>query len=338
MSTPKTPEQPSTGLAFVDGRDALAFVIIRPAAADRIAVESAAHGMSKAVAAYTLRQVAEQFDAAALAEGDTPITEEEAAEEQRTRAELTAAVDRDHDEEQPAAAPDEPHPFYAVRKALTSEGALTSDEADRLLSTYFRATREQTRREEADRIDALGTARGWSTWAASYIHPDRTFVDTGEEQSAPPVAIGQSYIRKDNDDAHRHVTVTRLWTAKDDEPCVSYDIHGKDWRGRPVTSHSALRLELFERLYRPDTEEQPTTARGTALDHLAEVYAEHGHASHLARQFAAALLATHTTELAAMLTKAAANHGGEERHRHGIATAARLVDAHAASLATQARP
>ncbi|MEV8600480.1 hypothetical protein AB0465_11440 [Streptomyces griseoviridis] len=33
-------------------------------------------------------------------------------------------------------------------------------------------------RSLAEQITALGKARGWSTWAADYIHPDREFVDT----------------------------------------------------------------------------------------------------------------------------------------------------------------
>lgn len=70
-------EQTETRLAMVDGRDALAFVIIRPAGetadADRIAVEAGAHGMSKAATAYTLRHVADEFDKDAAAEGDEPI-------------------------------------------------------------------------------------------------------------------------------------------------------------------------------------------------------------------------------------------------------------------------
>ncbi|WP_424862123.1 zinc finger domain-containing protein [Streptomyces sp. MMS24-I29] len=51
--------------------------------------------------------------------------------------------------------------------------------------------------ETADQITALGGARGWSTWAADYIHPDRTFVDPGadddqaEEQPAAPAAEEQ---------------------------------------------------------------------------------------------------------------------------------------------------
>ena len=52
-------------MTAVDGRDALAFVIIRPGATDGgVAIEAAANGMSKPAAAYVLRHVAEQFDAA----------------------------------------------------------------------------------------------------------------------------------------------------------------------------------------------------------------------------------------------------------------------------------
>ncbi|MEU8805032.1 hypothetical protein [Streptomyces anthocyanicus] len=64
-----------TRLALADGRDALASVLIRPAAdgTDRVQVEASARGMSKAAAAYTLRSVADHFDVTARAEGDEPI-------------------------------------------------------------------------------------------------------------------------------------------------------------------------------------------------------------------------------------------------------------------------
>lgn len=43
---------------------------------------------------------------------------------------------------------------------------------------------EQARRL-ADAITTLGKARGWSTWAADYIHPDREFVDTDAPTPRP---------------------------------------------------------------------------------------------------------------------------------------------------------
>ncbi|MEV2203756.1 hypothetical protein AB0E11_27870 [Streptomyces fradiae] len=43
-------------------------------------------------------------------------------------------------------------------------------------------------RRLADRISSLGKARGWSTWAADYIHPDREFIDTGENTENEPAA------------------------------------------------------------------------------------------------------------------------------------------------------
>jgi hypothetical protein len=62
-------------LALLDGRDALAFVVIRPAddAPDNVTVEAGSRGMSKAAAAYVLRTVADTFDEAARAEDDEPI-------------------------------------------------------------------------------------------------------------------------------------------------------------------------------------------------------------------------------------------------------------------------
>lgn len=57
-----------TRMVAVDGTDALAYVIIRPNPgnpAKPIVVEAAATGLSKAAAAYVLRQIADQFDAEA---------------------------------------------------------------------------------------------------------------------------------------------------------------------------------------------------------------------------------------------------------------------------------
>ncbi|MGW3511198.1 hypothetical protein [Streptomyces sp. NPDC000994] len=86
------PDPDADRLAVLDGRDALAFVVIRPADDNpaAVTVEAGARGMSKAAAAYTLRATADQFDTAARAEGDEPIpyalTEQaEALAEQPTR-------------------------------------------------------------------------------------------------------------------------------------------------------------------------------------------------------------------------------------------------------------
>lgn len=63
---PQHPEQEST-LTFVDGKDALAFVIIRPGTVEgSVALEAAASGMSKSAAAYVLRHIADMWEA----EGD----------------------------------------------------------------------------------------------------------------------------------------------------------------------------------------------------------------------------------------------------------------------------
>lgn len=50
-------------MTVVDGTEALAYVIIKPGRNDRrIVVDAAANGISKADAAYVLRQVADQWD------------------------------------------------------------------------------------------------------------------------------------------------------------------------------------------------------------------------------------------------------------------------------------
>ncbi|WP_262058575.1 hypothetical protein [Streptomyces sp. STR69] len=75
---------------------------------------------------------------------------------------------------------------------------------------------------------------------------------TGTAESLRPVAEGETYWRVGEPD--KRVKVVKVWqydTA--DEPAVSFDISGKDWRGDPCTSHSALPLSRFRELYRLDS-------------------------------------------------------------------------------------
>ncbi|MEU9925082.1 hypothetical protein AB0H51_28005 [Streptomyces griseoluteus] len=69
-----TPQEAGT-LAVLDGRDALAFVVIRPVDGepDALAVEAGSPHLSKAVMAYTLRQVAARMDKEAIAAGEEPL-------------------------------------------------------------------------------------------------------------------------------------------------------------------------------------------------------------------------------------------------------------------------
>lgn len=100
-------------LALLDGRDALAFVVIRPAAddPDNVTVEAGSRGMSKAAAAYVLRAVADEFDDAARAEGDEPIPytlTEQAEADEDVRPVITVDLDQPTEpavKEQPAGPP-----------------------------------------------------------------------------------------------------------------------------------------------------------------------------------------------------------------------------------------
>jgi hypothetical protein len=49
-------------VAFIDGRDALMFVIVRPAQGEKVSIESGADGMDKKTAAWILRHLANQWD------------------------------------------------------------------------------------------------------------------------------------------------------------------------------------------------------------------------------------------------------------------------------------
>jgi hypothetical protein len=146
--------------------------------------------------------------------------------------------------------------WAALRGALTSGTPVASDEADRLISNYYRQTREQTRREDAARIAELGKARGWSIWAADYLHPDREFVDTGAPTAEEPTtpAEGEQYVKREAPDKGRVVTVKHVWAADDGHLAVSYS-----W-DEPRVSYagSACPLDVFHRTYAPATEQHTT--------------------------------------------------------------------------------
>jgi predicted nuclease with RNAse H fold len=79
---------------------------------------------------------------------------------------------------------DQAQPTAPTRKDRAEQAAAEFDAGTALLVgeqviAYAAAIQAATRREDADRITALGKARGWSTWAADFIHPDREFVDPG---------------------------------------------------------------------------------------------------------------------------------------------------------------
>lgn len=58
------PVEDTTGLSFVDGRDALAYVLLRPSAkgAGHVIAEAGANGLSKKAAAAYLRMIADSWD------------------------------------------------------------------------------------------------------------------------------------------------------------------------------------------------------------------------------------------------------------------------------------
>ncbi len=59
MSTESAPE---TKMTVVDGREALAYVIVKPAENGGVEVDAGANGITEAQAAFILRKVADQWD------------------------------------------------------------------------------------------------------------------------------------------------------------------------------------------------------------------------------------------------------------------------------------
>lgn len=62
-SSVRQPDQQETRFAVMDGRDALAYVLIHPGPNDEgVAVDAGANGISKKQAAWILRRVADSWD------------------------------------------------------------------------------------------------------------------------------------------------------------------------------------------------------------------------------------------------------------------------------------
>ncbi|MCZ0983927.1 hypothetical protein O1L60_45005 [Streptomyces diastatochromogenes] len=65
------------------------------------------------------------------------------------------------------------------------------------------------------------------------------------------VAVDQHYVPATDNANWPLVQVTRMWTDKQDQPAVSLDIFSTDWRNQPVTTHSAMDVQTFIRLFQP---------------------------------------------------------------------------------------
>ncbi|WP_432169086.1 hypothetical protein [Streptomyces sp. 1222.5] len=60
-----------------------------------------------------------------------------------------------------------------LKRSLLAFGVSEAD-ADALISEHDTAAL----REHAEKVHEVGTAKGWSVWAAAYLHPEVEFVDT----------------------------------------------------------------------------------------------------------------------------------------------------------------
>jgi hypothetical protein len=70
MGNADRPDAADSGLAMIDGHDALAFVVIRPGTDGKVLIEAAANGLTPASAAHVLRHVADQWDGQGAAQPD----------------------------------------------------------------------------------------------------------------------------------------------------------------------------------------------------------------------------------------------------------------------------
>ena len=120
-------------LVAVDGRDALAYVIVRPSreTPGSVEVEAAASGMDKHATAYVLSDVAQQFAVEAAAEA---IVEEQRTEATQAALDRLLAYTRAHDESALDDEEQQPESDWVddVRAAL----AFNAPEAETALATF----------------------------------------------------------------------------------------------------------------------------------------------------------------------------------------------------------
>lgn len=78
----------------------------------------------------------------------------------------------------------------AYEDAATSliNGGQSRQTAREILAAVRAENRAETERDWARRIREVGTAKGWSVWAAAFIDPDVPFVDTGMPSTETIVA------------------------------------------------------------------------------------------------------------------------------------------------------
>ncbi|MFB7596915.1 hypothetical protein [Streptomyces sp. NPDC056160] len=62
---------------------------------------------------------------------------------------------------------------------LLADACTPRETTDNRVEWLYGLVNAETRRECAAKIREVGTAKGWSTWAAAFIDPDTEFVDTG---------------------------------------------------------------------------------------------------------------------------------------------------------------
>ncbi|MGC0427635.1 hypothetical protein RKD32_003990 [Streptomyces sp. SAI-195] len=258
-----------------------AVVTLRPTAdPDEVHLTAESHGMNPARVAYSLRLTADEFDRRARAQGDEPIPYPFspsaallAAARDAVPAMARALAGQPTDTRRhwiavdvPAADVDADLGDALAHAADRAETVLQEERGYGATAWYATETHDAERaaliaqrdriandtaqalaRHLAEQITTLGKARGWSIWAADYIHPDREFVDTGEDTPAAPrtPAVGDRYVKRAEPDAGRIVTVNRVWTAEDGHTAVAYE-----WdEPRASYAGSACPLDVFDRTY-----------------------------------------------------------------------------------------
>jgi hypothetical protein len=113
-------------------------------------------------------------------------------------------------------------------------------------------------REAADRILALGIARGWSIWAADLIHPDRKFVDTGApDDEESEVLYGAADDGRPGTTGHYRVAGTRR-TWCDERISAPWPTKRAPWEVCPGCKDARAAAEAAQ--------QQPSCS-GAAIDH-----------------------------------------------------------------------
>lgn len=205
---------------------------------DEITVEADSSGMNPAAVAFGLRNAADEFDNRARAQGIEPMPDRA---DHAVRLYAKAAIERDDFRTEAAtlrARVAELEQRDAWLTILEAAGVDSWSGMEHAISMRNAEDQDDDADDDdQDDEDDDGPCDGY------------TDDDQAEPEQPAMPAVGDRYVKRDEPDAGRIVTVSRVWNPPaQDQPAIAYD-----WTDdKPGQCGSACRLDMFRRAYRAE--------------------------------------------------------------------------------------